>query len=234
MATPHVEKNISTTDLDAFLKQSNNHRLPASTGSVAPDDLPQTDKVVVVGIMVDDSGSIRNAGLGQAVLDGLKLGVQSLRGARSSDYYLIVRGFQGVIFEGMLRTVQADSFETYDPSFGSTPLVQTSIGLLSALRGKAEEYRAMGVPTSIAMLILTDGMPVDDYVSPREFGEHIRPSDYIVGMGIARDGDSDAEGKYQELFQNMGVKRVMTPKDDPADIRHAMNEFSQSVASVVS
>lgn len=218
-------------DLDQWL---GSRQLPAPSKTTTPSRLalPNTDRMVIVGAVIDDSRSIANANLTHTVIDGMKLVVQSLQGARGADYYLDFTGFDRQIFDGMLSSARADSFDGYDPSFGSTPLVATAVRHLVRQRERAGGYREIGIPVTISLLLLTDGLPVDDPTPPQQFGEMVNAADYIVGMGIAPKGDKRAEAVYRGLFQQMGITRVYTPSSDPADVRHAMNEFSQSVASI--
>ena len=192
--------------------------------------MPDADRMAVVGVFVDDSGSMDH--LRQSVIDGLKLSVDAFRGARGSDFFLEVRGFNGSYFSGMLRDVKDDSFDRYNPNFGSTPLISHAISSLKELRTKAEQYRGMGIPTTVALLIITDGLPNSEYEVPGDFSTNIAAGDYIVGMGVAERQDEEAVAVYKKLFREMGIMKSVTPSSAPAEVRHAINQFSQSVASI--
>lgn len=215
-----------TVDLDQFLNTGAGDPAQPGPGTSAVT-MPEADRIAVVGILADDSGSM--CGLEQAVQDGLKLAVEAFRGAKGSDFLIDVRGFHGQIFRGMLKDVQEDSFHAYSTG-GSTPLVSHAISLLKELRAKAEQYRAMGIPATVALLAITDGMPEGDVASPEEFRKEVVAGDYIVGMGIT--GHEEGVTTFKALFTTMGITKIVTPKAAAAEVRHAINQFSQSVASI--
>ena len=226
-----VPEPDQTVDLDQFLNLQGD-QAAQSGGSSARVEMPEADRVVMVGIFADDSGSMEN--LRQAVIDGLKMSVEAFKGAKGSDFYLDVRGFCGTYFSGMLKDVKDDSFDRYDPGFGSTPLVSHAISHIKGLTGKAKQYRSMGIPTTIALLIMTDGQPNEDSCDPSDFKSCIESANYIVGMGFAESNNEGAVRKYRSLFKEMGIEKTVTPKSAPAEVRHAINQFSQSVASIAS
>ncbi|MEK7585488.1 MAG: hypothetical protein AAB455_03185 [Patescibacteria group bacterium] len=217
-----------TVDLDQFL---NLQQPGQSVGSVKTGvDIPDADRVVIVGIFADDSGSMTH--LYEAVKDGFKLSVEAFRGAKGSDFYLDVRGFMGVFFQGLLKDVIPTSFDRYDTSHNTTPLCSYTIAHLKDLHAKAEQYRRMGIPTTVSLLIITDGDPYRDEALPTDFANTVQSGDYIVGMGIAQEGNDAAMAKYGQLFKAMGATKIVTSKSAPAEVRHAINQFSQSVASI--
>jgi len=220
-----------TVDLDNFL-QLNAGQADPSACQCQNLVLPQTDKIVIVGIFLDDSGSME--GLEQAVRDGLHLAIAGFSGARGSDFYLDIRGFKAVYFQGMLKDVEESAFDGYYGSYRSTPLVAYSIGHLQELKALARRYRDLGIPTTVAQLIMTDGQPEWDSESPDSFRQQIESGDYIVGMGIVKDRNENEICQYRELFREMGITKTVTPRSQPAEVRHAINQFSQSVASLSS
>lgn len=215
-------------DLDTFLETPQARGVPTPMqGGIA---LPHADRMVIVGIFADDSTSIREARLAQAVTEGIALGVDALRGARGSDFYLDVQGFRGGIFHGMLHQVVPGSFRGYLASYEETPLISRTLQQLQDLRVKAQSYKAMGIPTTVAQLIITDGYPNSDTATPKDFARCIVYGDYIVGMGVASSDERAAT--FRTLFKNMGIMEVMTPDSDPIAVRRAISQFSQSVASI--
>src|SRR3990172_12013531 len=99
-----------TVDLDQFL---NLQPQPSNGGALPKSQLPEADRIAVVGIFLDDSGSMDH--LRRAVVEGLNLSVEAFRGAKGSDFYLDVRGFKGPYFNGLLKEVQPDTFAQYQP-----------------------------------------------------------------------------------------------------------------------
>lgn len=210
--------------LDEFLDL--NHKSVAE--NIKNHPVPEADRVVVVGIMIDDSGSMVD--LRHALIDGINLSIEAFRGAKGSDFYLDVRGFKKTYFKNFLRDLTDGSFGDYKPDYESTPLVATAISHFKSLRESEKKFQTMGIATTLAMLIITDGFPQDDPDEPVDFANIIRYDDYIVGIGCAEKGEDIP--KYKAIFKEMGIKNIFTPTSTSAEIRHAINQFSQSVATL--
>lgn len=230
---PQIPKSIPVpvTDLDQFLN------LPATgpAQSIARNitiQMPEADKLVIVGLFIDDSGSMNH--LRNAVIDGAKVSVEAFRGAKGSDFYLDVRGFKRKYFQGFLKDVTDGCLGEYMPDYGETPLITKSINHLQGLRSLAEQYQSMGISVTVALLIISDGFPNNEEVRPKKFAEVIEAGDYIVGMGCAPVGDDESVTAYRYLFESMGITNIMTPKAMASEVRHAINQFSQSVAAIAS
>jgi len=224
--TPEPEPN--TIDLDDFLNTQPANS-PTPRIRVA---LPEADRMAVVGILTDDSGSMEE--LKSAVIEGLTLSIEAFRGAKGSDFHLDVRGFKKSYFRGMLRDVKPESFNDYHPSHPKTPLVSYSIAHLKDLQSQASQYRNLGIPTTVALLIITDGLPEGDNCYPEQFKDQLDANDFVVAMGIAHQVDDKNYyvREYQALFAKMGITKLVTPSSAAAEVRHAINQFSQSVASI--
>lgn len=231
--------STGTIDLDAFLMRNVKPTANQAGGqsSARPRKLgiamPETDRVVAVGIVVDDSGSME--GYRQAVIEGLNLSVEAFRGAKGSDFFLDIRGFKGQYFKGLLKDILPDTFNGYVPNYGHTPLISVSINQLNDLREQAKQYRDLGIPATISQLLITDAEPNGESYGTRDYLGAIESTDYLVGMGISDSRHSEAhENTFRELFESMGISTIVTPRSNAADIRHAINQFSQSVASIAS
>lgn len=219
---------LPAMDLDQFLQTHPSTGKPAVIHAHGQPALPDADRVCLVGILADDSGSISKAGLTQAVVDGLNLSLEAFRGARGSDFFLDIRGFRQTYFQGYLRDVPETSpFNAYRPD-GTTPLVACARQLLTHLHAKADQFRALGIPAVIALLIITDGLPEGDSMAPKDFRDIVRPTDHLLGIGI---GDT---ARFHALFTELGIATILTPRAQPAEVRHSINQFSQSVASIAS
>jgi hypothetical protein len=218
---------VSLVDLDDFLELEPD---PSQQNTSKVVNMPSADRMAIVGIFVDDSGSM--SGLSRSVIDGLNTSVEAFKGAKGSDFLLDVYGFCGRYYDGMLKDIPDDAFRRYSPDYNSTPLISHSVEQLNRIREKAKQYRNMGIPTTVALLIITDGLPNYESMEPKEFGGHVEPGDYIVGMGVAHPGSDTGVMEFRDLFKEMGIEDVVTPNSDPADIRHAINQFSMSVASI--
>lgn len=219
-----TKKKIREMDLDAFVIQEQEAKLKPLTASMRPVG----DKVTVTGIFVDDSGSIHNAGLEQAMIDGVNHCLDALKGAKGADFYLDIRGFTGSYYRGMLKDMSAPFGGNYSAEFDFTPIVEYSARHYAEMRMKVDEYTSRGIPSSVAYAIFTDGLPKND-AHPSNFADLVRSDDFIVGIGIC-SGSVD-KVSYRELFRQMGIKKSMTPRATASELRHAMNEFSRSVVA---
>jgi len=217
-------------DLDDFLDRSGEEAGGESgpQASLPQSEMPTKDRLCIVGLFVDDSGSMDH--LEEAVKDGLKLAVNSLRGAKTCDYYLFAKGFRRTYYKGMLRGVEKNSFDAYRPDYGETPLISRVIEFVRELVQVANKYRLRGIPTTIALLIMTDGEPNSESAEPKDFKEYIGNVNYVEGMGIT---EPDKARIFRTLFKKMGIEVIVTPKSDPKEVRHGFSQFSQSVASIM-
>jgi hypothetical protein len=224
-----------TIDLDTFLNTSTSQAsTPGQASSHSRVAMPDADRMAVVGIFVDDSGSMK--GFEGAVIEGLNLSVEAFRGAKGSDFYLDVRGFMKEYFKGLLKDITTGTFkrEVYYPDYESTPLISYGIDQLQKLREKARQYMELGIPTTVSQLLITDGFPNTESHVAEEYPDFIEQQDYIVGMGVSHNYSEDRAAAFRELFERMGIKVMVTPQSDPAEVRHGINQFSQSVASIAS
>lgn len=212
-------------DLDAFVIQGQEAKIAKALDKKVT---PIGDKITITGLFVDDSGSIQNAGLEQAMIDGVNHCLDALRGARGADFYLDIRGFMRQYYYGMLKDMTIPFGELYSAEYGSTPLVDHTARHYEEMRRKVNEYAARGVTASVAYAVFTDAIPREDS-PPEYFARLVRSEDFIVGIGIV-SGSNDKVA-YRELFKQMGIKRSMTPRATASELRHAMNEFSRSVVA---
>ncbi|MEK7628623.1 MAG: hypothetical protein AAB421_04390 [Patescibacteria group bacterium] len=238
--------NAPHVDLDKFLKapgsgagapppvdyQRVGQRAGSSTTPVGGGLVqPNRDRLVIVGILADNSGSIAGRGLEGAIREGLALSINAFRGAKGADFYIKGVGFKGdVYFDGMIRDIPENAVDSYAAGRANTPIVHDSIVLLTDLHAKAQVQRDKGIQTTVAMIILTDDEPAGDSGSPPEFAAIISEGDYITGIGAAED--ESAVGRYTSLFGAMGISKILTPKADPREVRRALNQVSQSVATI--
>lgn len=213
-------------DLDAWLGQAHEDNEPVQ--KIHRSTMPDSDKVTVVGIFVDDSGSIMDSGLTSDIVSGVNLCIEALRGAKGADFYLDITGFIRNYYSGMLRDYDGGFEKHYNPTYGATPLVTYAVNQYTDLRVRAEQYAAQGIPSTVSYLVLTDGHPNGD-IAPESFKAKLRNGDFVVGIGVRREQNDIAA--YREVFTNMGIKKILTPKATGSEIRHAVNEFSRSVVS---
>jgi len=233
------EEEVDDIDFDDFLKKEQVKKASSSQQqSQATVELimPNSDRVTVVGILVDDSSSIGERYLTNSIIEGVQLGMEAFRGARGSDFFLHIQGFKRVYFSGLLADMDMENFkQEYYPNLTYTPLVTTALLLLDAIRKIAEGYRSKGIPATEALLMITDAGTWQENHVPEEFAEKLKGSScYVEAIGVALPKHPQDEVFYKGIFMRMGLveENIKTPSSNPAEVRHAINEFSRSVSSI--
>ncbi len=229
----HEEGDLSAQSLAVLSGLDLGAKIQAALGT--PVGEVEATEVVIVAMLVDDSGSIRFAGNAQAVRDGHNLVIEALTGSKQKDRILIhtryLNGnyilFPYCLLDGAVKMDQSN----YNP-MGGTPLYDESVVILGTVIAKVREFADNGVPVRAITLIVTDGHDegsrkaspgdvktlVDDMLSTER---HI-----IAAMGVDDGGVMD----FREVFKEMGIpdEWILTPGSDPKEIRQAFNTFSQS------
>ena len=201
--------------------------------SVDADSITATE-VILVGILPDDSGSIRMSGNAQTVRDGHNLVIDSLGGAGSKKrdgILMMTRYLNGRVlfpFVPIGQAVRMDS-HNYDPNLG-TPLYDQTVVFLLTMLAKYQEFRSIGVPCRTISLVVTDGADVHSVKQTEEtvaklVKDMLLGEDHIIsGMGIGE------ETFFRPIFQQMGIRDewILTPGNNQKEIRQAFQTFSQS------
>lgn len=197
------------------------------------DDV-QTEEVVLVTVMPDDSGSICHAGNEQVVIDGHNVVIEALMESKQDDNVLFhTRYLNGTVLNPFcfLKTAEKMNNSNYSADKG-TPLYDNTIFLLAAILAKTQDFMSNNsVPTRTVTLIVTDG---GDMHSRQHTADNVKTvvqdmlkqeNHIIAAMGID-DGSTD----FREVFKNMGIQDrwILTPKNDKSEIRQAFQVFSQS------
>ena len=200
------------------------------------DDVQATE-VVLVGVLADDSGSIRFAGNSEVVRKGHNLVIDALTGAGSKTrdgILMMTQYLNGEILFPFVPITQATQMDAsnYNPG-GGTPLYDQSVVFLATMLAKAQEFMDNGVPCRTISLIVTDG--ADEHSTRQDassvaklVGDMYRGENHIIaGMGI-QDGKSRVD--FREIFKQMGIldEWVLTPGNSEKEIRAAFHTFSQS------
>jgi hypothetical protein len=218
---------------------------------VSIDDVGASE-VVLLTMMVDDSGSIRFAGNAQTVRDGHNMVLYSLESSKQCHQVLAHTGYLnghvlfpylplGVIDEAerkrsgrVVYTRNPDVHDldrsNYDPGLG-TPLYDQTVVLLGRVLAKYQELADGGVTARTVTLILTDGA---DEGSQQATAKTVRPlvedllgeRHIVAAMGI----DDGGRTNFRQVFRDMGIpdEWILTPGSSNSDIRRAFQVFSQS------
>lgn len=201
-------------------------------GDIELDDIT-TSEVVLVTLLIDDSGSIRFSGNTEAVRTGHNLVVDALKGAKQSASVLVnCRQLNaGVTYPYVVldNAPRLDS-SNYNAN-GGTPLYDQIAVTLTGVAAKMAEFEQGGVAARAITVIVTDGSDQGswhhdaDSVKKIVAGLLTTEQHIVAGVGID-DGYTD----FADVFGKMGLldEWILTPSNSPSDIRHAFQTVSQS------
>lgn len=200
-----------------------------------PADQFQQGEVVLVAVLIDDSGSIRFCGNTEVVADGHNCVIEALQDSKQQDNILFhSRLLSGKIINPFVSVDQAQKLITgtggnFNPNSG-TPLYDESVAFWGTILAKSQEFSDQGVPVRTISLILTDGA---DQHSTQFFqvendpnmGQWRAPKDgvkalasdllrqechILAGMGVSDDDESSPYDQYatdfRTVFQRMGIR----------------------------
>lgn len=200
---------------------------------VKVDDIPASE-VVLVSLLIDDSGSIRFVkGNTEAVREGHNTVMNSLRDTKQAPGILAhTRYLNGrVLFPySLIKDAVLMDTGNFDP-MGGTPLYDQMAVMLATVVAKMQEFADNGVPARAVTTVVTDGhdegslnqrasdikVVVEDLLRTEK---HI-----IAAMGIA-----DGSTHFRDVFKEMGIRDewILTPGNTPGEIRKAFQMVSRS------
>jgi hypothetical protein len=227
----HQEGVLSPASLQTLTGVDLGAQIQAGLG--IPVDDVQASEVVLLTMMPDDSGSIRGAGNERAVRDGHNLVLDALMRSRQRDGILAhTRYLNGHVlfpYRPIDQAVRMTS-RNYDPSHG-TPLYDQTVVLLGSVVAKAQDFARNGVMARSVTLVITDGA---DQHSTRcrapDVAALVRDMTRSEAHIVAAMGIDDGATPFREVFREMGIEDrwILTPGNDPGDVRRAFQVFSQS------
>lgn len=245
-----AEGVLSPTSLQALQALDLTTQIQAGLG-VSVEHV-HASEVVLVTIMVDDSGSIRFSGNSQTVRDGHNAVLDALMASKQGGNILTHTAYlNGTILfpylplavideperlrTGKIRYVRnpqvlAMDSKNYDPNLG-TPLYDETVVLLGRVLAKYQEFADGGVAARTVTLIVTDGADQHSQratpTTVRSLVKDLLGEQHIVaGMGIDDGGQTD----FRRIFRDMGIQDewILTPGQSQQEIRKAFQVFSQS------
>lgn len=199
------------------------------------DDV-QASEVLLVTFLVDDSGSIRDAGNEQVVRDGVNLVLEALGKSKQKDGILAccrTLNDSSPIFP-YVALENAPKLDSNNYSAGGgTPLYDQTAVTLGQVLAKSQEFSDAGVPVRTVTVIVTDGADVHSTthrrptsVEPLVRDLRRQESHIIAAMGIDDGGRTD----FRKVFEQMGIdpRWILLPSNTASDIRKAFVLVSQS------
>jgi hypothetical protein len=196
------------------------------------DDVTASE-VVLVTLLIDDSGSIRMGSNAQLVRDGHNTVLDALLATKQKDGLLLhTRYLNGTVLNPyrLLDTAERMDTHNYNPT-GGTPLYDQAVVVLGTVLTKAQEFADQGVPVRTVTLIVSDGADAGSRQSTsHDVGDIVRDmlraeTHIVAAMGID-DGYTDFGAVFREM--GMPTEWVLTPNNTPTEIRQAFQVFSQS------
>lgn len=231
LQTAHEEGDLSARSLAVLNVHDVGQAIQSGLG-ISALDVGSTE-LVLVAVLVDDSGSIRFAGNADAVCEGTNGLIDALMGSKQRQSILMHTRYlsSGFVLNPwcLLEDAKRLGAHNYNP-MGGTPLYDQSVMLLGSVFAKAQEAKANGQIARTVTVIVTDGHDEHSVRTARDVEPIVRDMlmaevHIIAGVGIS-DGATDFHG----VFGEMGIHQewILTPSNTRSDIRRAFQLVSSS------
>lgn len=192
-------------------------------------------ETALMGVLVDDSSSIRFAGNTGVIIKGCNHLMDVLGKTKQADSIMMMLEMlnKGQFFPfSLLKNVKKLDASNYNPS-GGTPLYDKTAYVAQCLLAKKSEFTDNAVPCRGQLLIVTDGENVGSVhhtaqtvralIESLLLGENL-----VLALGID-DGHTD----FRRVFREMGIPDncVLVPGNTDHEIFQAFGFASQTMAS---
>jgi hypothetical protein len=196
------------------------------------DDIPASE-VLLVTLLIDDSGSIHGAKNEPLVIEGHNTIVEALGESKQKSGVVIhTRYLNGTVLYPYAPLDQAVSMDTRNYSAtGGTPLYDETVAALATVVAKTQEFFDAGVPARSITVIVTDG---EDCHSQRfragdvarVVADMLESEQHIIAAVGVQNGRTD----FRKVFRDMGIEErwILTPGNTRSEIRHAFRLVSQT------
>lgn len=219
-------KTLAVLDVDDL-----GARIQAGFG-IDVDDVSASE-VMLVSLLLDDSGSIRFGQNAEAVRSGANAVVDALAGSAQRESILMsCRYLNGTVLYPFRKVESAERLtrQNYDPS-GTTPLYDQTVVTLGTVLAKAQAFIAAGVPCRTTTLIVSDGADCGSMLqTPAAVHKIVSDMLRVETHLVAAMGIDDGQTDFRAVFRSMGIDDnwILTPGSTPSEIRRAFQLFSQS------
>lgn len=231
LKTAHQEGDLSQKSMQALTNIDIGAQIQAGLG-VAAEDV-QAAEVFLITMLIDDSGSIRFAGNTQLVKDGHNLHLAAFSESKQKESFLVhTRYLNGKVLYPFVKLADAKKMDghNYDPN-GDTPLYDQALVTLGTVLAKTKEFEDAGVQVRTITSIISDGADTSSRARAAQVKavveDMLKKERHIIAfMGVDDGGQTD----FMKMALEMGVRKewILTPKNDPKEIRKAFNVLSQS------
>lgn len=230
LKTAQQEGDLSQKSMQALTQIDIGAQIQAGLG-VAAEDVQASD-VFLISMLVDDSGSIEMAGNTQAVKDGHNLHLAAFADSKQKESFLVhCRYLNGKILYPFKKLQDASKMDghNYSPN-GGTPLYDQTLVTLATVVAKTKEFEDSGVPVRTITSIITDGADTGSRATAAQvksvIEDMLKKEKHIVALMAIDDGQTP----WKTVAKSMGIRDewVLTPGNDPKEIRKAFNVLSQS------
>lgn len=234
------EGNLGNTSLNILQGvQDIGGLIQAALGT--PANAVAASEVVLVNVLVDDSGSMSGDPQAAAII-GYNACIDALMNSKQKSGILISCSLLngGVVFP-YTPIEQAQQLDHNNYALqGMTPLYDRSVETLGVVITKTQEFSDNGVPCRTVTLFVTDGYDNMSKITASKVAvivaDMLRGENHIIcAMGICeRTNDTVEMNRRQQQFRNvftgMGIQDnwVLTPDNSTSEIRKAFAVFSNS------
>lgn len=232
LQSAHDDGDLSSGSLTALTKIPDIGAI-IQQGLGVPINSVRSSEVVLLNILVDDSGSIRMSGNSQSIRDGHNMLIKALLDSKQQDNIEVInRYLNGTVlypYTPLSLVPEMDS-SNYDAN-GGTPLFDETAKLLATVIAKAQEFKNSGIQVRTITLILTDGEDCHSHTSTASdikkiVTDMLRGEDHIIAAMGFDNGSCD----FKQVFSDMGIldRWSLTSSANASEIRKAFQVFSQS------
>lgn len=201
---------------------------------ICVDDV-KASEVLLVTMLIDDSGSISTCRNEDNVRQGVNLVLEALGQSKQKDGILVYCKYfnEDAPLYPYVPLDQAIKLDTsnYIPN-GGTPLYDQIAVVLGTVLAKSQEFVNAGVAVRSVTLIVTDG--ANEHSKKHKSPGSIKPLVLDVRRAethiVAAMGIDDGRTPFKAIFEEAGIdsRWILTPKNSPSEIRRAFELASQS------
>lgn len=201
---------------------------------VSVDDVEESN-VVLLTLMLDDSSSIEGGNNTDNVINGANLVLDAVGASKEGGIlvHITTLNHGHICPFTPLSNAPRVSRKNYSPN-GLTPLYDKIAEVAGSVLAKTEEFNKVGVPVRTVTLIVTDGANVGSrqYTEPEQVAPVIKAMRAAEQHIVAAMGIDDGSTPFRDIFTRASIdqKWILTPKNNPSEIRAAFVMASKSAA----